>query len=152
MNSLRTQTQHPLNTKHNHISLRSRAVPTNKLHNKGISPPFLTSHNKTAQMILNAVKSILLIQGITTSITPIGHGYGGAFALLDSIYLPVHLPSGPATRTITYGMPRVGNKAFADYVDSRDSNLHRIINRHDPFLLLRRREKGLGNRVERFIF
>lgn len=32
---------------------------------------------------------------------------GGALALLDSIYLPLHLPSHISFRTITYGMPRV---------------------------------------------
>ena len=32
---------------------------------------------------------------------------GGAIALISSVYLPLHLPSGTTFRTITYGMPRV---------------------------------------------
>jgi len=32
---------------------------------------------------------------------------GAAVALLDSIYLPLHLPSSITYKTITYGMPRV---------------------------------------------
>jgi hypothetical protein len=32
---------------------------------------------------------------------------GGALALLDSIFLPLHLPPGTTFRAVTYGMPRV---------------------------------------------
>jgi hypothetical protein len=39
---------------------------------------------------------------------------GAALALLDSVFLPLHL-SGFTFTTVTMGMPRVGNQAFADY-------------------------------------
>ena len=36
-------------------------------------------------------------------------------ALLDAVYLPLHLPTTTTFATTTYGMPRVGNIAFANY-------------------------------------
>ena len=75
---------------------------------------------------------------------------GGAISLLDSVYLPLHLPAGTSFKTIAYGLPRVslalppastqldllthiqvGNQAFANYVDG---NLHltHINNKEDP--------------------
>jgi hypothetical protein len=64
----------------------------------------------------------------------VGHGIGRAIALLDAVYLPLHLPKSIRFKTYTYGMPRVGNKAFADYVDSSASkiSLSRITNRKVP--------------------
>lgn len=56
---------------------------------------------------------------------------GAAITLLDSVYLPLWLPEGTTFQTIGYGLPRVGNQAFADYVDA---NLHltHINNEEDP--------------------
>lgn len=36
---------------------------------------------------------------------------GAALALLDSVYLPLHLPSNLNFRTVTYGLPRVRNSS-----------------------------------------
>ena len=60
---------------------------------------------------------------------------GAALSLLDSVYLPLHFPSGTSFQTILYGLPRVGNQAFADYVDA---NLHvtHINNLKDPVPIL----------------
>ncbi|TBU28791.1 hypothetical protein BD311DRAFT_806639 [Dichomitus squalens] len=44
---------------------------------------------------------------------------GAAIGLLDSVFLPLHLPSTVATRFVGYGLPRVGNEAFANYVDAQ---------------------------------
>ncbi len=41
---------------------------------------------------------------------------GAALSLLDAMYLPLHLPD-PMYRFVGYGLPRVGNQAFADYMD-----------------------------------
>jgi hypothetical protein len=67
---------------------------------------------------------------------------GAALALLDGVYLPLHI-SGVSFKVIGYGMPRVctrlphsqlfklidgsnqvGNQAFADYVDAHLSLTH----------------------------
>ena len=70
----------------------------------------------------------------TTSVTLVGHSLGesskirggtyayillgAAITLLDSVYLPLWLPPGTTFQTFCYGLPRVGNQAFADYVDA----------------------------------
>ena len=60
----------------------------------------------------------LLKQHNATSVVVTGHSLGAALALLDSVYLPLHLPAGMRVNMVGYGMPRVGNLAFANYVDA----------------------------------
>jgi hypothetical protein len=70
-----------------------------------------------------------------SSVVLTGHSLGAALALLDSVYLPPHLPPGTRVRTIGYGMPRVGNRASADYVDALQGGgggLTRVNNKRDP--------------------
>jgi predicted lipase len=67
---------------------------------------FQSEQALTASDILSAVQSGLTTYG-TTSVTVVGHSLGAALALLDSVYLPLWLPSGTSFQTITYGMPRV---------------------------------------------
>ncbi|GLB41568.1 putative alpha beta-hydrolase [Lyophyllum shimeji] len=91
---------------------------------------FGAAQARSASDVLEAVRSALS-QFNTKQVTIVGHSLGGAIALITSIYLPLHLPSGIVFRAITYGTPRVGNQAFADYVDA---HLHatRINNKEDP--------------------
>ncbi|KAF2427405.1 alpha/beta-hydrolase [Tothia fuscella] len=91
---------------------------------------FLDAHKQTASAILAAVKSAITMYS-PTNIYTIGHGDGGALALLDSIFLPLQIQTPLALSTFTYGMPRVGNQAFANYVDAHSTQF-RITNRRDP--------------------
>jgi len=77
---------------------------------------FQSEQAQTAQPVLAAVTSTMSQYG-TTKVTVVGHSLGAAIALLDSVYLPLHLPSGSTVSFIGYGLPRVGNQAFASYVD-----------------------------------
>ncbi|KIJ21153.1 hypothetical protein PAXINDRAFT_165902 [Paxillus involutus ATCC 200175] len=88
----------------------------------------------SATDVLAAVKTTMSKYS-TTSITMVGHSLGAAISLLDSVYLPLWLPAGTTFKTIVYGLPRVGNKAFANYVDA---NLHltHINNKEDPVPIL----------------
>ena len=75
----------------------------------------------------------LLKKHRVSSVVVIGHSLGAALALLDSVYLPLHMPAGTSVRMIGYGLPRVGNAAFADYVDATLSrNVTHINNQEDP--------------------
>ena len=76
------------------------------------------------------------------SVTSIGHSLGATLALLDSVYLPLHLPTSTVFKTVGFGMPRVGNQAFADYVDAHVSDLTHVNNRRDPVPIVPGR--GLG--------
>ncbi|KAF8735158.1 hypothetical protein AX14_002614 [Amanita brunnescens Koide BX004] len=89
---------------------------------------FANEQAKTATKVLSAVQSTISTYG-ASKVALVGHSLGAAIALLDSVYLPLHLP-GITFTTITYGMPRVGNKAFADYVDA-NLDLTHINNRKD---------------------
>ena len=87
---------------------------------------------RSAESVLAAVQTALQQSGLT-KVTLVGHSLGAALSLLDSVYLPLHLP-GVTFKTFGYGMPRVGNKAFADYVDSH-LNLAHVNNKsviHQP--------------------
>ncbi|KAF5379409.1 hypothetical protein D9615_006490 [Tricholomella constricta] len=86
---------------------------------------------RSAASVLAAVKTAMSSNG-ATKVTIVGHSLGGAIALITSVYLPLHLPAGTTFRTVTYGMPRVGNKAFADYVDAHADVSH--INNQDDIV------------------
>ncbi|KAF5312472.1 hypothetical protein D9619_002478 [Psilocybe cf. subviscida] len=89
---------------------------------------FSDEQAKTAPAILSAVQQAISAHG-ATKVTIVGHSLGAALALLDGVYLPLHI-SGVSFQVIGYGMPRVGNQAFANYVDAHLSVTH-INNRED---------------------
>jgi predicted lipase len=91
-----------------------------------------TTHVSTAPAILSAVQNTLSTQGLS-DVTVVGHSLGGALALLDGVFLGLHLPQNVTMKVITYGMPRVGNQAFADFVDSQLSGrVTHVNNQEDP--------------------
>ncbi|SRR6266849_5263878 len=88
-------------------------------------------HASTASAILSAVQNTLSTQGLS-SVTVVGHSLGGALALLDGVFFSLQLPE-VTVRVISYGMPRVGNQAFADFVDSQVSGrVTHVNNQEDP--------------------
>ncbi|KAJ7173675.1 Alpha/Beta hydrolase protein [Mycena filopes] len=120
---------------------------------------FLEEHAKTATQVLSAVKTALGKYN-ANHVTLVGHSLvrletfcvvsrclidnsGGALALLDSVYLPLHLPSSVKLNTVVYGLPRVGNPAFANYVDAHTS-LTRINNQKDLVPIIPG-EQGVSN-------
>jgi len=89
---------------------------------------FANEQAKTATTILSAVKTAIAAHS-ATKVTVVGHSLGAAIALLDGVYLPLHI-SGVSFRVVGYGMPRVGNQDFANYVDAHLSLTH-INNKED---------------------
>ncbi|KAF8887334.1 lipase [Infundibulicybe gibba] len=94
----------------------------------GVHAGFADEHAKTATLVLAAVKSAMTKSGLN-DITLVGHSLGAALALLESVYLPLNIP-GATFKTIGYGLPRVGNQAFADFID-KNVQLTHINNRQD---------------------
>jgi predicted lipase len=77
------------------------------------------------------VQQTLSAQGVST-VTVVGHSLGAALALLDGLFLSLNLPS-VTVKVVGYGMPRVGNQAFADFVDNQLGGLvTHINNEEDP--------------------
>jgi len=89
---------------------------------------FAAEHAKTATSVLAAVKTAMQQSGLN-KVTVVGHSLGAALALLDSVYLPLNLP-GVTLKMFGYGMPRVGNQAFATFVDS-NVDLSHVNNKED---------------------
>ncbi|KAF8997860.1 lipase class 3 family protein, partial [Cyathus striatus] len=89
---------------------------------------FASEHAKTANLVLAAVKTTISAHS-AKKVTMVGHSLGAAIALLDGVFLPLHI-SGVSFQTIGYGMPRVGNDDFADYVDAHLNIVH-INNKED---------------------
>jgi predicted lipase len=86
------------------------------------------------------VQDILQQYG-ASSVVLTGHSLGAALALLDAVYLPLHLPPNTRVRMVGYGMPRVGNQAFANYVDSSCGVTH-VNNQKDPIAIVPGRFMG----------
>lgn len=99
---------------------------------------FRNEHELTASTILAEVKRLMASKN-TQSVTvvrnvklnfyfkfdpnpQIGHSLGGALAELDALFFTLNLPSSTSIQAVTYGTPRVGNPAFAQFFDSKVQN------------------------------
>jgi predicted lipase len=106
---------------------------------------FRNAHAITAQTILNEVQRLMalknthnvalvsllqrylfeserLLTGHLTLFLQVGHSLGGALAELDSLFLTLHIPSA-SIKVVAYGLPRVGNPAFAQLIDAKVSRM-----------------------------
>ncbi|VDB87982.1 unnamed protein product [Peniophora sp. CBMAI 1063] len=94
---------------------------------------FATAHSRSAPYVSAAIQTVLDFHD-ASSVTVVGHSLGAALALLDGAYLSLHLPPEMPVTVIGYGMPRVGNAAWADFVDGLAPRLRvvRVNNGHDP--------------------
>ncbi|KDQ19409.1 hypothetical protein BOTBODRAFT_102576 [Botryobasidium botryosum FD-172 SS1] len=91
---------------------------------------FQIAHAKAAPDVLAAVQKALAVHKAAKVIMT-GHSLGAAIAVLDSIHLPLYLPSTVSFETYTFGQPRVGNAALADYVDAH-THISRVTHNKDP--------------------
>ncbi|KAH9169452.1 Alpha/Beta hydrolase protein [Lactarius sanguifluus] len=97
---------------------------------------FALEQASTAPKIISYVQQTLSVHG-ASSVTVVGHSLGAALSLLDGLYLRFHLNATVNVQVIDYGMPRVGNKAFAHWVDTHLSGqVTHINNRSDPVPIL----------------
>lgn len=85
---------------------------------------------------------------LSPSVTVVGHSTGAALGLLDAVFLKLRFSSSVEVRYIGFGLPRVGNQAFADYVDQHitlaggGTSLKRINNKEDPIPVTPSRSLG----------
>ncbi|PPR00191.1 hypothetical protein CVT26_009043 [Gymnopilus dilepis] len=90
---------------------------------------FANEQAKTATTILSNVQKAISAHG-AKQVTLVGHSLGAAISLLDTVYLPLHI-KGVSFKFVGYGLPRVGNQDFANYVDANLQVTH-INNKEDP--------------------
>jgi hypothetical protein len=69
----------------------------------------------------------------------IGHSLGGAIVELDTLFTTLNLPKGMTIQGVMFGIPRVGNPAWATFFDSQVSNFMRINNKYNPVPVVPRR-------------
>lgn len=78
---------------------------------------FSRAFERTADLILDTVMTAMSERELGRVLV-IGHSLGAAIALLDALHIRLALPGGVQFRTVLFGMPRVGNAEFADFVDA----------------------------------
>ncbi|KAJ7022004.1 alpha/beta-hydrolase [Mycena alexandri] len=93
---------------------------------------FQTAWVQTSTLVLGAVKQVQA-QVPDASVLVTGHSLGAAISLLDAIFLKQQLPSNTSIQVVGFGRPRVGNPAFANWVDSMfGANNTFVVSRDDP--------------------
>ncbi len=78
---------------------------------------FAETQWRTADLVLSTVQSALNSTG-AKSVLVTGHSLGAAVASIDAIMLKSKLDPSIELTSVVYGLPRVGNQAWADLVDS----------------------------------
>lgn len=78
---------------------------------------FMDTQARTADIVFSTVSAALESTG-SKSVLVTGHSLGAAIASIDGMMLRMKLDPSVAVTTTVFGLPRVGNKAWADLVDS----------------------------------
>ncbi|KAM5532581.1 hypothetical protein V8D89_013787 [Ganoderma adspersum] len=93
---------------------------------------FLDTQERTADLVLSTVQSALNSTG-SKKVLVVGHSLGAAVASIDGMMLKMKLNPSIAITTTVFGLPRVGNKAWADLVDQTlGSSFTHVTNQDDP--------------------
>ncbi|KAI0743889.1 alpha/beta-hydrolase [Daedaleopsis nitida] len=93
---------------------------------------FLSTQARTADVVFSTVSSALASTG-AKKVMVTGHSLGAAVASIDAMMLRMKLDPSVALTATVFGMPRVGNKAWADLVDSTlGSSFTHVTNQDDP--------------------
>ncbi|KAH9940517.1 alpha/beta-hydrolase [Epithele typhae] len=93
---------------------------------------FQDAQERTAGDVLNTVLSALASTGVKKVLVT-GHSLGAAIATIDGMMLRMQLDESIAVTTTVFGLPRVGNQAWADLVDSTlGDNFKFVTNQNDP--------------------
>ncbi|KAI0047406.1 alpha/beta-hydrolase [Auriscalpium vulgare] len=93
---------------------------------------FAEAQGRTADTVLSTVKDALTTFN-TNKILVTGHSLGAAIATMDALMLRQNLDPSTAITTTVFGLPRGGNQAYADMVDSQlGSDYTFITHKNDP--------------------
>ncbi|CAL5355856.1 hypothetical protein CsSME_00044630 [Camellia sinensis var. sinensis] len=85
-----------------------------------------------AESVVAEIQRLMdLYKGETLSITVTGHSLGAALALLVADELSTCAPEVPPVAVFSFGGPRVGNRGFADRINSKNVKVLRIVNSQD---------------------
>lgn len=96
--------------------------------NCAVHSGFLGGYNLVASAVRNAVQN-LKAKYRTARLIVTGHSLGGALAILCTADLKNIF--GTVDLTYTFGQPRVGNEAFANWFQSANPNVYRLVDYAD---------------------
>jgi hypothetical protein len=96
--------------------------------NCAVHSGFLSGYNLVASSVRNAVQT-LKAKYRTARLIVTGHSLGGALAILCTADLKNLF--GTVDLTYTFGQPRVGNQAFANWFQATHPNIYRLIDYAD---------------------
>ncbi|KAI0769615.1 alpha/beta-hydrolase [Trametes elegans] len=97
---------------------------------------FSDAQARTADIVLSTVQSALESTG-SKKVVVTGHSLGAAIASIDGMMLRMKLDPSIFVNTVVFGLPRVGNQAWADLVDSTlGSSFTFVTNQKDPVPLV----------------
>ncbi|GAW06407.1 alpha beta-hydrolase [Lentinula edodes] len=100
-------------------------------HDVQVHAGFLTAWNSVGVQVLAILAEQLVLHGDIKTIVTSGHSLGGALATLSAISANQRFPQCRVI-TYSYGAPRTGNKAFAEFVNkSLGENAFRVVHTHD---------------------
>ncbi|KAJ7575605.1 alpha/beta-hydrolase [Mycena floridula] len=92
---------------------------------------FQDTFERTADGLLSGVQNAIASTG-ASKVLVTGHSLGAAIATLDAMMLKQALSPSVDITTTVFGLPRVGNQAWADFVDAGAVSLTRVTNQNDP--------------------
>lgn len=85
-----------------------------------------------AESVVEEIKSLMeKYKGESLSITITGHSLGAALALLVANELSTCAPDVPPIAVFSFGGPRVGNRGFANRLQSNNVKVLRVVNSQD---------------------
>ncbi|KAJ4494048.1 Alpha/Beta hydrolase protein [Lentinula edodes] len=100
-------------------------------HDVQVHAGFLTAWNSVGVQVLAILAEQLALHRDIKAIVTSGHSLGGALATLSAISANQRFPQCKVI-TYSYGAPRTGNKAFAEFVNkSLGENAFRVVHTHD---------------------
>ncbi|OSD07114.1 alpha/beta-hydrolase [Trametes coccinea BRFM310] len=92
---------------------------------------FQATQGRTADLVMSTVQSGLSSTGFKRVLVT-GHSLGAAVASLDAAMLRMALPDDVQVQSVVFGLPRVGNQAWADLLDSLIPDFAHVTNQKDP--------------------
>lgn len=96
--------------------------------------------------VIEEVKRLMEVyKGEELSITVVGHSLGAALALLVADEITACAPHVPPVAVVSFGGPKVGNKAFAERLENRGVKVLRVVNEGDVIT----RVPGIGIEIPR---
>ncbi|CAF2022183.1 hypothetical protein Bca4012_079803 [Brassica carinata] len=82
-------------------------------------------------LVAEISRLVELYAGEELSISVTGHSLGAAIALLAADDIADRVPHAPPVSVFSFGGPRVGNREFADRLDSKGVKVLRVVNSQD---------------------